>query len=176
MPSALRVPLPVYPQGPSPLYNIRRPGSVQRHQMWSLSEEEERMEEEQQPEKSRPPQKKANLAVIKRKKRGKFLLPHPNDRKGKRYSSQEMFKCECHFCQKYGGSTSGMSAGTRTEETFHSRSLEKLTLDLSNMTLNPCTNHTPLMQKNTEKIENENVHYKQNSKSLVKMLLQEWTE
>ncbi|XP_027287822.1 protein FAM156A/FAM156B [Cricetulus griseus] len=147
--------------------------------MWSTSKEGW-MEEEQQTENSRPPQKKANLAAIKRKKRGKFLLPNLRDRKGKLSSSQdadqEMFKCECHFCQKYGGSTSGMSVGTRTEETFHSRSLEKLALDLSNMTLNPCTNRTPLMQKSTEKIENDNVHYKQNSKSLVKMLLQEWTE
>ncbi|EGW09534.1 hypothetical protein I79_022735 [Cricetulus griseus] len=133
------------------------------------------MEEEQQPESSVSPQKKAKLAEIKRKKRVRSLLPHQRDRKSKLSSSQgadqETFKCECHCCLKYAGNTSGMSAGARIETTSHSPSLEKLTLDLSNLTLNPCAPQPNLMQETTQKLENDNMHSEQNGKRMLKRLL-----
>ncbi|XP_052609858.1 protein FAM156A/FAM156B-like [Peromyscus californicus insignis] len=139
------------------------------------------MEEDQHWESSKSPQKKTKLAEIKKKKRVRFLLPHQTERKRRpsspRDADQEMFTCECCYCQKDVGNMSGVSmgTGTMTEAASHSPSCEKLILDLSNLSLNPDTTQPTLAQE-IQKREKNKTHWQQKSKKVFQRLLHEWTE
>ena len=136
----------------------------------------ERMDEEQHHESSKSPQKKLKKVEFKKKKHVRFLLPHKADKK-KKFSSPEeaIFKCECHYCQKCVGTTSGVSVGNRTEAISQSSSWEMLTLDLSNLTLNPHTTQPHLLQ-DTIPIEENKIQWQRKSKRMFQKVLHEWTE
>ncbi|XP_036031086.1 protein FAM156A/FAM156B-like isoform X2 [Onychomys torridus] len=141
-----------------------------------------RMEEDQHWESSQSPQKKTKLNEIKRKKRVRFLLPHQTERKRRasshRDADQEMFKCECCYCQNDVGNMSGVSMGTgaMTEAASHSPSCENLILDLSNLSLSPDTTQPPLVHERIQKREKNKTHWQQKSKTMFPSLLREWTE
>ncbi|XP_028638149.1 protein FAM156A/FAM156B-like [Grammomys surdaster] len=126
------------------------------------------MDEEQHQESSKSPQKKLKTVEFKKKKHVRFLLPRKADKKKKSSSPQDpdeaMFRCECHPCQKCVGNTSGVSAGTGTEAISQSSSWEMLTLDLSNLTLNPHTTQPHLVQDTIPKRENKTQWQRKNKR------------
>ena len=118
----------------------------------------ERMDNEHQPENSRSPMKKTKLVKIERKKRGGSPLPQQNVKKRKSSSprvAEEMFKCECRYCQACMGTTSGGSVGTRIEATTHSPSPEKLIQDFHYLTLNPRSTQPPVLPEAMQICENK---------------------
>ena len=137
------------------------------------------MDGEQHHESSKPPQKKLKTVQFKKKKQVRFLLPHKVDKKKKpsspRDADEAKFRCECHYCQKCVGTTSGVSVGTRTEAISQSSSWEMLTLDLSNLTLNPHTTQPLLVQDNIP-IEENKTQWQRKSKRMFQKVLHEWTE
>lgn len=107
------------------------------------------MEEEQQWESSRLPQKKKGKKLVERS-RWRYLksaAPYQTDRKAKTSSSrdteQNRFKCECYYCLKYVGTTSGISTG-KEATTSHPSSCDKLIQQLNNLKLNSDNTPPPL--------------------------------
>ncbi|XP_040858609.1 protein FAM156A/FAM156B-like [Ochotona curzoniae] len=110
------------------------------------------MEEEWQCDSSRPPLNKKGLVEHTRQRYMKTVAPYWVDRKAKSSSSrdvdQERFKCECHYCQRYTGSTSGSSTWKKASP--HSSSWDKLTQELSNLTLSSGAIQPPLLQERVQ--------------------------
>lgn len=99
------------------------------------------MEEEQQWKSSRVPQKKKGKKLVEhpRWRHVKSVAPYQTDRKAKTSSShdpdQNRFKCECYYCLRYVGTTSGVSTGSKAT-TSHSSCCDKLIQELNNLKLN----------------------------------------
>ncbi|KAG3272216.1 protein FAM156A/FAM156B-like [Ictidomys tridecemlineatus] len=134
------------------------------------------MEEEQQWGSPRLPQKKTKLVERRRQQYVKPRAPYQVERKAKSTSShdtdQKRFKCECPYCQKCMGNTSGMSTGKKA--TSCSSPWDKLTQDLNNLTLNPGTTQPPLVEgRLQEREEKSQKQVRWKSKRKFQKLLQE---
>ncbi|XP_015331438.1 protein FAM156A/FAM156B-like [Marmota marmota marmota] len=134
------------------------------------------MEEEQQWGSSRLPQKKTKLVERRRQQCVKPRAPYQVERKAKSTSShdtdQKRFKCECPYCQKCVGNTSGISTGKKA--TSCSSPWDKLMQDLNNLTLNPGTTQPPLVQgRLQEREEKSQKQVRWKSKRKFQKLLQE---
>lgn len=121
------------------------------------------MEEEQQWESSRAPQKTRGKKLVERS-RWRYLksaAPYQTDRKAKtsstRDTEQNRFKCECYYCLKCVGTTSGISPGNEA-----TTSCDKLIQQLNNLKLNSDNTH-PLSDKR-EQERNEKRETKTESK------------
>lgn len=99
------------------------------------------MEDGQPWESSRVHQKKKGKKLVKRHRWRpvKSPVPYQTDRKAKTSSSrdtdQNRFKCECYYCLRYAGTTSGISTGSKAT-TSHASSCDKLIQQLNNLKLN----------------------------------------
>ncbi|XP_075813995.1 protein FAM156A/FAM156B-like [Microtus pennsylvanicus] len=137
------------------------------------------MDNEQQSENARSPLKKTKLVKIEKKKRIGSPLPQQAEKKRKssppRVAEEEMFKCECRYCQACMGTTSGVSVGTRTEAISHSPSSEKLIQDFHNLTLNPRSTQPPVLPEAMQTSENKLNWQRKNKKGFQKVL-RKWTE
>lgn len=134
------------------------------------------MDEDQNRESSKSPQKKLKTVEFKKKKHVRFLLPCKSDKKKKPSSpgaiDEAVFRSECHYPQKCVGNISRVSLATGTEAIFQSPSWEKLTLDLSNLTLNPKTVTQPCLVQDTTQNENK-IQWQRKSKRVFKKVLHE---
>lgn len=137
------------------------------------------MDEDQHRESSKSSQKKLKAVEFKKKKHVRFLLPCKSDKKKKPSSpgdtDEAVFRCDCRYCQKCVGNTSRVSVATGTEAISQSSSWEKLTLDLSNLTLNPKTTQPCLVPDTMPKSENK-TQWQRKNKRMFQKVLHEWTE
>lgn len=115
------------------------------------------MEEAQQSGSSQVPQKKRKLEEHTNQRYVKSKAPYKAGRKPKtsfsRDVGQKRFKCECCYCQRDTGETSGIS--TERKATFHSSSLDKVTQELNTLMLNTDTIQLPLLQEMFQEREEE---------------------
>ncbi|KAM7339237.1 hypothetical protein ACRRTK_002721 [Alexandromys fortis] len=137
------------------------------------------MDNEHEPENSRSPMKKKKLVKMERKKRVGSPLPQQDEKKRKssspRVAEEEIFKCECRYCQACMGTTSGVSVGTRIEATTHSLSPEKLIQDFHNLTLNPHSTQPPVLPEAMQICENR-LNWQRKNKKGFKKVLPKWRE
>lgn len=114
------------------------------------------MEEEQQLGSSQVPWKKRKLEKHTKQRYLKSKAPYKAGRKPKASSShdvdQKRFKCECCYCQRDMGNTSGISTERKTS---HISSLDKLTEEFNNLILNTDTIQPPLPQERVQETGEE---------------------
>ncbi|KAM4818363.1 protein FAM156A/FAM156B-like isoform 2-T2 [Thomomys bottae] len=112
------------------------------------------MEEDKPWEISTSTQKKMKLLKHRRSSYVKASGPFWRGRKVKsssRDAEQRRFKCECYYCKKYPGTSSGVSVDRKA--TSHSSSRDSLSLNFSNLTLNSGTIQPPFGQEWTQERE-----------------------
>ena len=136
------------------------------------------MEEEHQWGSFRLPQNKKKLVEHTKRRYVKPMAPYQTDRKAKTSSScdidQKRFKCECCYCQRYMGSTSGISMGRKA--TSHSSSWDELIQELSNLMLNSGSIQPPLLQERAQEKEKSPKQRQQKNKRMFQRLLKEWKD
>ncbi|KAF4027131.1 hypothetical protein G4228_018936 [Cervus hanglu yarkandensis] len=136
------------------------------------------MEEEQQWGTSRLPQNKKKLVEHTKQRYVKPTAPYQTDRKAKASSSraidQKRFKCECCYCQRYMGNTSGIS--TERKATSHSSSWDELIQELNNLMLNSSTIQPPHLQEQVQEKEKSPKQRQQKNKRMFQRLLKEWKD
>ncbi|XP_012891190.1 PREDICTED: protein FAM156A/FAM156B-like [Dipodomys ordii] len=131
------------------------------------------MEEDNPWEISTSTEKKAKFLKHRRSRYAKASGPFWRGRKVKSSSShdveQKRFKCECYYCKKYPGTSSGISVNRKS--TSYSSPWYNLSLSFSNLTLNPGTNQPPLVQEWIQESEMMEEAWKQQSKRAFQRLV-----